>query len=272
VSITLEVRDLTCRYGPLTALRALSLRIGAGEFVGVLGPNGSGKSTLVKAMSRALRPADGSVLLGGADIWRMGPRAVAQQVAVVPQELPPAFEFRALEVVLMGRSPHLSRLAAEGAEDVRLAREAMEATDTWRFAERPITRLSGGERQRVTLARALAQEPKALLLDEPTSHLDLGYQADLLTRLEIMNRERGTTLVAVLHDLNLAAAFCRRLLLLAEGTIVADGTPEEVLTSEGLRQIYRVETTVLPDPVTGSPHVYPRWRSSLPNVTTPGAP
>jgi iron complex transport system ATP-binding protein len=269
-----EAQALHCRYGAIEALRGVSLAVGAGEFVGVLGPNGSGKSTLVKALSRALRPAAGSVLLDGADIWRLGPRDVARNVAVVPQDAPAPFDFTALEVVLMGRSPHLSRLAAEGVEDLRIAREAMERTDTWAFAGRPITQLSGGERQRVTLARALAQEPRLLLLDEPTSHLDLGYQMETLERLAALNTEAGTTLVAVLHDLNLAAAFCPRLVLLSEGRVVADGAPEAVLTRERLRDVYRVDVLVQPDPVHGRPHVYPTRGSSgsTPSGNLPASP
>jgi iron complex transport system ATP-binding protein len=253
-----EAQELRCKYGALEALRGVSLAVGAGEFVGVLGPNGSGKSTLVKTLSRVLRPLGGRVLLDGADVWRLGPRAVARCVAVVPQDAPAPFDFSALEVVLMGRSPHLSRLSAEGVEDLRIAREAMERTDSWCFAGRPITQLSGGERQRVTLARALAQEPRLLLLDEPTSHLDLGYQIETLERLAALNREAGTTLVAVLHDLNLASAFCPRLVLLAEGRIVADGAPEAVLTRDRLRDVYRVDALVEPDPIHGRPHVYPK--------------
>jgi iron complex transport system ATP-binding protein len=271
MSLGLETRDLVCRYGAITALRDVSIRIAAGERVGVLGPNGSGKSTLVKALSRAHRPERGLVLLDGVDLWQRSPREVARVIAVVPQELPPAFEFRALEVVLMGRSPHLSRVAAEGAEDVRIARAAMEATDTWQFADRPITQLSGGERQRVSLARALAQQPRALLLDEPTTHLDLGYQVDLLARLDSLNREQGTTLVAVLHDLNLAAAFSGRLILLSAGRVVADGAPEEVLTPERLKEVYRVEALVQPDPIMGAPHVFPHWQARAPDGR-PGAP
>jgi iron complex transport system ATP-binding protein len=271
-----EAQELRCRYGAVEALRGVSLSVAAGEFVGVLGPNGSGKSTLVKALSRVLRPASGRVLLDGADVWRLGPRAVARKVAVVPQDAPAPFDFTALEVVLMGRSPHLSRLAAEGVEDLRIAREAMERTDTWAFAGRPITQLSGGERQRVTLARALAQEPRLLLLDEPTSHLDLGYQMETLERLAALNAESGTTLLAVLHDLNLAAAFCARVVLLSEGRIVADGSPDAVLTQERLRDVYRVEVLVLPDPVHGRPHVYPKrgvigWASSGDPVSIPPA-
>jgi len=255
---SVETRDLRCRYGAVEALRGVSVSVAAGEFVGVLGPNGSGKSTLVKALSRVLRPASGQVLLDGADVWSLGARAVAQRIAVVPQDTPAPFDFTALEVVLMGRSPHLSRLAAEGVEDLRIAREAMERTDCWRFARRPITQLSGGERQRVTLARALAQQPRLMLLDEPTSHLDLGYQMETLERLASLNGVAGTTLVAVLHDLNLAAAFCPRLVLLAEGEIVADGAPEEVLAPDRLRHVYRVDVLVQPDPVHGRPHVFPR--------------
>jgi iron complex transport system ATP-binding protein len=254
--IALEARDLYASYGPVPALRGLSLRIEASEFLGVLGPNGSGKSTLVKALSRVIRPDRGTVSLDGRDLWRMGPREVARQVAVVPQETPVAFEFTVEEVVLMGRSPHLSRLAVEGEADRQIARAAMTCTDTLGFAARRMDQLSGGERQRVALARALAQEPRALFLDEPTAHLDLGYQMELLERLVILNRERGVTLMVVLHDLNLAAAYCPRLVLLSAGRVAADGTPEAVLTAERLRDLYRVEVAVRPDPVHGRPHVY----------------
>jgi iron complex transport system ATP-binding protein len=254
--IPFEADDLHVSYGAVPALRGLSLKVSAGELVGVLGPNGSGKSTLVKALSRVVRPWRGMVRLNGEDLWRLGPRAVARQVAVVPQETPVAFEFTVEEVILMGRSPHLKPLAVEGEADRKIARAAMMWTDTTALAGRKMGQLSGGERQRVALARALAQEPQVLLLDEPTTHLDIGYQVEMLERLVALNRERGVTLLVVLHDLNLAATYCPRLALLAEGRIAADGEPGSVLTAERVRDLYRVEVDVRPDPVNGQPHVY----------------
>jgi cobalamin transport system ATP-binding protein len=248
-------------YGEVTALRGLSLTLAAGAFVGVVGPNGSGKSTLLKLLSGYLTPDRGSVLLGGTELKRLSPRERARSIAVVPQEPPLAFDFTALDVVLMGRSPHLPALGVETARDVAIAREAMRRTETEPFARRPLGALSGGERQRVFLARALAQQAPILLLDEPTAHLDLHHQIESLLLLRSLHREQGTSVLTVLHDLNIASLYCDRLFLVSNGRLAAEGAPQQVLTPERLNEVYGVPVWCERHPETGQPYVLPLLRS-----------
>jgi iron complex transport system ATP-binding protein len=237
----LEVQGVTCAYDGVEVLKDVSLRVGDGDFLGLIGPNGAGKSTLLRAMSRVLRPRLGRALLDGRDLYDQctAPES-ARSIAVVPQDPSPPFDFSCREIVMMGRAPHLGRFQTERPEDVEAVRGAMERTDTLHLADRPVTELSGGERQRVILARAFAQEPRVLLLDEPTAHLDIGHQV----RIMKMVRELGCAVVAVLHDLNLASGYCNRLALLERGKVAAAGTPEEVLTRDHLERIYRIAVRV----------------------------
>jgi iron complex transport system ATP-binding protein len=197
------------------------------------------------------------VRLGGADAFSLSSREVALRAAVVPQNppLPPAFS--ALEIVLMGRTPHLRLLQAEGGADLDAARRAMLATDTWQFADRRVGELSGGERQRLLVARALAQETPLLLLDEPTAHLDVGHQAATLRLMLGLCRREGKAVLAAVHDLTLAAQFCDRLVMLHLGEVVAEGAPADVLTPERLRAVYGASVHVLSHPVTGRPVLAP---------------
>jgi iron complex transport system ATP-binding protein len=254
--VYLCVDHLTCGYGSRPVLKEFSASVARGEFVAVVGPNGCGKSTLIKAISRVLRPTGGRVLLDGRDLADLRPRDVARQLAVVAQESTFEFDFTVEEVVLMGRLPHLSRFRGETEQDRRIAREAMAATDTLDLASRLVTRLSGGERQRVMVARALAQEPSLLILDEPTAHLDIAHQVDLLDLTRRLNRERGLTVLAVLHDLNLAAQYAGRLLMVKDGRPFADGTPAAVVTEANVASVYGSRVRVVPHPVEGSPHLF----------------
>ena len=259
----MDLRGLTVAYASgkreIVALRDVSLRLAAGEILGLVGPNGCGKTTLIRAVTRVVRPASGEIWIGGEDVASLSQAEIARQVAVVPQEpvLPEAFS--ALECVLMGRTPHLRLLENEGALDFEAARIAMERTDTWELAERPMGELSGGERQRVVVARALAQEAPVLLLDEPTAHLDIGHQASVLGLMRALCRDEGKAVLAVVHDLTLAAAFCDRLMLLrAGGSVVAQGSPEEIVRAEVLSEVYGAEVEVFAHPRTGRPVVAPR--------------
>ena len=254
----MEIRDLSFSYPGRQALSGISLTIGEGEIVGIVGPNGSGKSTLLKAMAGIFPPASGSVSLGGAPLAAMKPRERAQSIAFVPQESGTPFSYRALEVVLMGRAPHLPAFGFESARDVAIARGAMEKTDSLQFAQRPIDELSGGERQRVIIARALAQESPILILDEPTAALDIRHQSGLHAILAEENRARGTTIVAAMHDLNLAAAFCGRIVMLRDGCIAADGTPEELFTAETIGRVFDAEVIVGRDEGSGRSYCLPR--------------
>jgi len=253
--VILEVSGIACAYDGADVLADVTLRVAPGDFVAVAGPNGSGKSTLIRSMSRVLRPRLGSALLDGRDLYALPARESARAIGVVPQEAPVEFEFTCEEIVLMGRAPHLGRFQSEGAKDVAVAREAMERTGTWELRGRSVLELSGGERQRVILARAFAQEPRVLLLDEPTAHLDLAYQGQILRIVETLRREKGTAVLATLHDLNLAAAFADRIVLLSKGRIAAAGSPAEVLVDRTLRDVFGVEVSVRPHPDTGRPLV-----------------
>jgi iron complex transport system ATP-binding protein len=249
----LRAADITFAYqrgGPLV-LDRVSLTAARGSIVGLLGPNGSGKTTLLRVLAGIVAPRSGRVELDGVAIDRLSRRELARRIAVVPQETHAAFDFTALEIVLMGRYPHLGPFALEGPGDLGIARDALSATGTLAFAERRFGTLSGGEKQRVVIAGALAQAPDLLLLDEPTASLDLGYQFEIATLLRRLNTERNTTLVLCTHDLNLAAAVCDRVVLLKSGRVVADGLTPETVTAANIREVYGVEADVARHPRAG---------------------
>lgn len=252
----LSIRGLSVRYGEYTALHELSLEVPSASFLAVLGPNGAGKSTLVRALTGVVNPAGGTVLLGEDPLQRLSAEHLARTIAVVPQDLWLPFDYTVLEVVLMGRSPHLGPLGLEGPRDVAIAREALRHLDLHELEARPLRTLSGGERQRVLLARALAQDAPILLLDEPTAHLDIAHQAAALSLLSALHRD-GRTVVAVLHDLNLASTCCPRLVLLRNGRLLADGAPEQVLTGPLLREAYGAGVVLTTHPQTGRPAILP---------------
>ena len=243
--MSLVVQDVTFAYATGTeVIHGVDVTFRPGQLVGLIGPNGAGKSTLLGLASGVLRPGSGTVTLDGRPLRRFGRRELARRLGVVPQvpELPAAFSARS--VAAMGRAPHLGFFASEGPEDRAVIEAAMRRTDAWRFRDQPVGSLSGGERQRVVLARALAQQPDWLLLDEPTAHLDLRYQAELMRHAARLAGE-GLGVVAVLHDLNQAAR-CDRVLLLDRGRIVADGSPEEVLSEPLLERSFGTRVRVRP--------------------------
>lgn len=241
--MSLKVHNLSFAYGQKKIIQNLSFRLEAGEIVGVIGPNGAGKSSLISLLTRILRPGSGHILLNDKDLTAYSRLELAQHIAVVPQasDLPEAFS--AQEIVMMGRTPHLGFLANETEADYALVEKMMRRTHVWHFANRLIASLSGGEKQRVLLARALVQEPRYLLLDEPTNHLDLRYQVEVLRYVQAEARN-GVGALVVLHDLNLAARVCHRLLVLQEGRLVAEGKPQEVLSEELIERVYQTEVTV----------------------------
>jgi iron complex transport system ATP-binding protein len=232
------------RVGVTSAVSCVTLAVARGAFTGLLGPNGCGKTTLLKLMAGVLRPASGMVSLEGQALADMPRRAAARRVAVVPQDTHPAFDYSAIEIVLMGRHPHLRPTQLEGPGDLAIAHQSLEATGTLHLAHRPFTSLSGGERQRVVIASALAQQPDVLLLDEPTASLDLGYQLEVVALLRRLSREHDVTMVMATHDLNLAASMCDSLALLRDGRLLSHGPTTDVLTSENVRQLYDVEADV----------------------------
>jgi iron complex transport system ATP-binding protein len=232
------------RGAAVPAVSEVSLAVERGSFTGLLGPNGCGKTTLLKMMAGVLRPASGTVTLAGRALADMPRRIAARHVAVVPQDTHPAFDYTALEIVLMGRHPHLGATQLEGPSDLAIAHESLASTGTLHLADRPFTSLSGGERQRVVIASALAQQPDVLLLDEPTASLDLGYQLEVAALLRRLSREHDVTMVMATHDLNLAASMCDALALLRQGRLLRHGPTADVLTGTAVRQLYDVEADV----------------------------
>ncbi len=257
MSALLEADGVSFAYGSRPAVRDVSLAIGEGEMLAIAGPNGSGKSTLLGLLSGVRRPSSGVVRLGGRDLASCDRRAVARTVAVVPQETAVAFPYRVGEMVLIGRAPFLSGFGLEGAHDVDVAARAMDRTGVRALADRPLAELSGGERQRVIVARALAQEPRVLLLDEPTTFLDLRHAIEILELVVDLNRREGLTVVAVLHDLSVAALYFPRLVFLRDGHLVSDGPPAEVVTAANIRAVFDADVEVRVD-AAGIPSVRPR--------------
>lgn len=246
-------------------LKGLGFEVAARAIFGVIGPNGSGKTSLLKLLAKVLRPQGGAIRLFGRTLDELPQGAVARTVALVPQESQQSFPFTVAETVLMGRFPHLHRprgllgFGWEGREDRRLVDVAMEETDVAQVAHRLISEVSGGERQRALIARALAQQPRVLLLDEPTAFLDLNHQLEICTILRRLNEERGLTVVLVSHDLNVASQYCDRLLLLKEGEVFRIGSPEDVIRPEVLEAVYGCRVLVDRHPSSG-----------LPRITLPG--
>lgn len=253
----LELEAVRCGYGRVEVLHDVSLAVAPGELVGIIGPNGCGKTTLVRACSGVVPLRAGVVRLAGRPLAAYRPRERARRLAVMPQDPALDFPFTALEVVLMGRAPHLPTLGFPRAADLAIVRAAMARLDVAGLEARPLDRLSGGERQRVLLARALAQEPGVLLLDEPTTHLDLRHQTGIYDVVRALAAERGTAVVSVLHDLNLAAMYCDRLVLMAGGQAVSSGRPADVLTGPALSAAYATAVSILAHPRTGMPIVLP---------------
>jgi len=253
----LEAREVHFGYGERPVLEGIDLEVCPGEIVGLLGPNGSGKSTLLKILSGVLAGFGGSVLLDGRELASLSRREVARELAVVPQETRFGFPFSALEVVLMGRHPHLGRMSFESSRDLELARSALERCGVSELAPRSILELSSGERQRVVFARALAQEPRVLLLDEPTSFLDVRHQVEIYELVRGLVEERGVAALTVLHDLNLAAEYCDRIYLLHGGAIEASGPTEEVFTYANLTRVFETDLYVDRNDLTGKLLVVP---------------
>lgn len=251
------VENLSFAYDGTDVLKEVSFTLREGEMLGVLGPNASGKTTLLKNVAGLLQPACGEISFAGRPSSELSVKDRARLIAYVPQSEESFLDFFVAQIVMMGRAPYLGLWGFEGEADRLKAREAMERTSTWELRERGIDELSGGERQRVILARALAQEAKILILDEPTSHLDVRHQKETLDLCSALARERGLSVLMTLHDLNLAALYCDRLLLLKEGTVFKIGSAKETLTAPHLREVFGIEMTVLHDSKSGLPSCIP---------------
>ena len=254
---TLRVLGVRFSYGAREVLKGVTLTLREGEFVGLMGPNGSGKTTLLKVMNSVLRPKEGVVFVNELDVSKLTAKEVAKFFGVVSQEYETSLGFTVLDVVLMGRNPHLSRFRGESKRDYEIAIEAMKLTNVLDLANRPFSELSGGEKQRIVIARALAQEPKVLLLDEPTSHLDINNQIEVLELLKRLCKEKGILVVAVIHDFNLATYYCDKVILMRDGKIYSMGTPIEVLTPSNIEAVFGIKVLVQRHPLTGLPFVTP---------------
>ena len=251
----IETRDLSFAYQDRAVLRGVELSVQRGEMVGILGPNGSGKTTLLRILSAVLG-AQGEVKLNGKKIQSYGRQELSRLFAVVPQESRANFPYTVAEIVLMGRASYHSPFALEGKKDLEVARASMELTDALALSNRYLHELSGGEKQRVMIARALAQEPEILLLDEPSAFLDLKHQVQVFELLRHLNRERGLTIIAALHELNLAALFFPRLVMLFDGRIHRDGSPNDVLTEKIIEEVYGIRVRVEKDPSGEKPQLF----------------
>jgi len=249
----IELSDVSLGYGHRAVLSNINLKAIPGKILGLIGPNGSGKSTLLKGITRVLNVFSGHIFIDGRDIKNIKREELARLIAVVPQNpiLPDAFT--AFELVLMGRTPHLGLLRYEGREDIAITWQAMEATRTESLAQRRMGELSGGERQRIVIARALTQQPKVLLLDEPTAHLDINHQIEILDLVKSLCLEQSLTVIAALHDLNLAAQYCDWLVMLNGGRTYAEGIPQDVLTAENIKEAYGADVCVYPHPINNFP-------------------
>ncbi len=253
----IDIQSITCYYGAMRVLKEVSLSAGKGESFGIIGPNGSGKTTLLRCISGIIKPKVGRVVMGEQDVSSLGKKELARDLAVLSQHPKADLSFTAFEVVIMGRVPHLGRFQSESKRDIDIATRAMEQTNSLQLADRPVNELSGGEMQRVFIARALAQEPKLLLLDEPTANLDISYQLEIFDLIKTMSQNEGLTIIVAIHDLNLAAQYCDKMALLSGGEIISLGTPDDVLTSEHIKKAFRVDVVVRRHVITASIYVTP---------------
>jgi iron complex transport system ATP-binding protein len=256
----LRTEDLNCGYTSRTVLKKICLEITEGSILGLIGPNGAGKSTFLNTLARMLKPQKGKIILAGKDLWKMSSREAATLMAFTPQETGNTLPLTIKQFVELGRAPHRGWLLPLTANDNKVIEEAMEKTDLTVLKDRFITELSGGEQQRAALARVLAQEPKILILDEPTSHLDIKYQTEILEMVSDLARNHGISVIISIHDLNTAALYSDKIALIGKGTIAAYGTPEEVLKEKILSEIYDTPVIVHKHPLFNTPMVMPGTR------------
>ena len=251
-----ETLNLSCGYDSKFVLKDINFKIEKNELIGVIGPNGSGKTTLIRAMTKILKLQEGNVFFDGIDINKLGFRELAKKVAVVSQSYAPDFDMPVEDFVLLGRIPYRRAFQfLETETDLKIAEQSMQLTDTLHFKERLLNELSAGERQLVFIARALAQEPELLLLDEPTSHLDIAHQVKILGLIRKLNRQNQITVIIILHDLNLAGEYCDRLMLMNTGCIYKLGSPQEVLTYQNIEEVYKTVVVVEKNPISSKPYI-----------------
>ncbi|MDD3398230.1 MAG: ABC transporter ATP-binding protein [Candidatus Methanomethylophilaceae archaeon] len=251
----LDVDNISFEYSGRIVIEDIGFHAEPGEIIGILGPNGCGKTTLLKILNRNLKAKTGTVCIEGDEINDISKKDIAQRMAVVPQNNEISFSFTVTDIVMMGRMPNLDRFEMESEDDLRIVFDAMEKCNVLQFADRFINHLSGGERQRAIIARALAQEPRVLLMDEPTLHLDVNHQIDMLDMVRSLAKEKGLTVVIVSHDLSLAARYCDRLFLISEHHIIASGKVKDVLTPENMRRVFSIEAYLEDNERVGGPVV-----------------
>jgi iron complex transport system ATP-binding protein len=258
--MTLQTHNLTLSYDDAIIIEHLDLTLHMGQVTALVGANGCGKSTLLRGISRLLKPRGGQVVLDGQDIWKLPAKTLARQLGILPQSPVAPEGLTVHELVAQGRYPHQGWLQQWSAEDERIAREAMALANVSEYADRPVDTLSGGQRQRAWIAMTLAQDSDIILLDEPTTFLDLAYQIEVLDLLHDLNTQRGKTIVMVLHDLNHACRYADHIVAVKNGGIAASGAPEDVVTEDMVRAVFGIDCQIVPDPVTGTPLVVPVGR------------
>lgn len=245
----IEIKNLSFSIDDKTILNNICINIKEGSFCSIIGPNGSGKTTLLKNISAIYKPQEKKAFIDGQDVNSFTSRELGKKLSLVKQHVDSDFDFNVMDMVLMGRIPHIKRFSSEGLRDIEIAENAMKMTNVFHLKDKNIRFLSGGEKQRVMIARSIAQEAKILLLDEPTSHLDIHYQLEILDTIKKLNKECGITVAAVLHDLNLASQYSDYLVLVNNGEVAACGKPEEVLKKDILSKVYNVEMMIFENPI-----------------------
>lgn len=252
----IEINNL-CFSFEKEVLKNININIEKGKFYTILGPNGSGKTTLLRILSKSLHMEKGEISINGKDLSQIKANTLAKEMSVVPQSTDIEFDFSVQDIVLMGRTPHIPRFCSESEKDVEIAMTAMKSTNTWELRNKSINTLSGGERQRVVVARAIAQETEIILLDEPISHLDIHHQIEIMNQLKQLNQNKNITIIAVLHDLNIAAAYGDHMILMHDRRVYKDGTPEEVLTEDIIKKVYGLDVYITKNPKTGKTFIMP---------------
>lgn len=254
----IRASQLVFSYKDQPVLNQLNMDIPEGIFTAIVGPNGCGKTTFVKQLIKSLKPQSGELKLFDKSLSSYSHKALGKVIAYVPQATQIGFDFSVEEVVMMGRYPHLRRFQPESQLDRDIAAEAMKATGVWHLRHELANELSGGEQQRVIVARALAQEPQVLILDEPISHLDLHHQVELMSLIRRLPREKGITVVAIIHDLNLAMDYSDHVVMMKQGSVAYAGPPTETISEASIKSIYNLEVCLIENPITGNPHVIPK--------------
>lgn len=253
-----NIKNLSFKYDKIDILKHISLDVLQGSFISILGPNGSGKTTLLKNISNTLKPHDGSILIENQDIKNIKHKELAQKLAVVHQSAEVHFDFSVYNVVMMGRFPYLKRFQVEGKRDEEIVKEAMLSTSIWELKDKSINEISGGERQRVLIARALTQQPKILLLDEPISHLDIKYQIEILDLCKRLNKDQNITVITTLHDINMASRYSDYIVLLKDGNIKEVDIPEKTLTEQNIEEVYGIKVDLIKRNDDERPIILPR--------------